>query len=88
MESAVELGVTSTMPSSSARLVIADVQLESVAPIMADAPSLSSELKPETASAGVPWSSLVESFTVAPRMPPAALISSIASWMEFVIARP
>ena len=53
-QKAVELGVTSTMPSSSARLVIADVQLESVAPIMADAPSLSSELKPETASAGVP----------------------------------
>ena len=54
MESAVELGVTSTMPSSSARLVIADVQLESVAPMIAAAPSLSSELKPETASAGVP----------------------------------
>ena len=38
-QKAVELGVTSTMPSSSARLVIADVQLESVAPIMAEFPA-------------------------------------------------
>ena len=88
MESAVELGVISTTPSSSARLVIAEVQLERHAPIMAVTSSLSSALKPETASAGVPWSSLLDSSTVAPRMPPASLISSMAIWMELVMAVP